>query len=98
MFRRHGLVGNVIDMTPLSSGPRGAEIQAWLSKHPDVKDFVILDDSDDMLHLLPHLIRTNNEFGLQDEHVAEVLEKLGVLPLIEQGTGAKHTMRHDTDT
>lgn len=32
---------------------RGWEIQDWLDKHPEVEKFVILDDSDDVVHLKP---------------------------------------------
>lgn len=53
--------------------PRGAEIQEWLDEHPEVTHFVILDDSDDMLHLTPKLVLTSFEVGLLKEDVEKAL-------------------------
>lgn len=39
-----------IDITPYhTTRHRGTEIQQWLDKHPEVDNYVILDDDDDML-------------------------------------------------
>ena len=41
---------NILDITPtvgLGNG-RGGEIQQWLNEHPDVDNYVILDDDGDM--------------------------------------------------
>lgn len=46
------------------SGIRGREIQAWLNLHPEVTDFLILDDDRDMEHLKPRLVRTLFAVGL----------------------------------
>ncbi len=35
--------------TPSSDKERGHEIAAWLKAHPEITDYVILDDDDDML-------------------------------------------------
>jgi hypothetical protein len=37
----------VIDRTPSSFRSRGHEIEEWLMDHPEVHDFVIIDDNDD---------------------------------------------------
>lgn len=56
----------VIDVTPrIALTPRGNEIQAWLDSHPEVTDFVIIDDDRDMLHLKPKLVNTNSLHGFQ---------------------------------
>lgn len=55
LFRQ--LPGEVIDITPnLTYGPslntsiaRGYEIEQWLELHPEVINYVIIDDDDDML-------------------------------------------------
>lgn len=43
----YGIDGSrVIDETPHTfSGPRGREINLWLEDHPEVTDYVIIDDS-----------------------------------------------------
>ena len=75
----------IIDMTPrlldfhgdiCVSQPRGVEIQAWLSAHPDVARFVILDDDADMAHLAPHLVQTSMATGLTRRHLPAVLRVL----------------------
>lgn len=52
---------------------RGGEIKEWLDRYPQVKRFVILDDSDDMFPVMGHLVQTTWEDGLQDNHVEAVL-------------------------
>lgn len=55
---------------------RGDEIQAWLMFNPQVKRFVILDDTDDMGHLMSHLIQTNGYTGLTDQDAERVIARL----------------------
>lgn len=44
---------------------RGEEIQRWLDIHPEVTQYVILDDDSDMLqHQLPNFVQTDFEHGL----------------------------------
>jgi hypothetical protein len=59
--------------TPGRSVARGYEIQQWLDAHADVEGVVILDDSSQMAHLLPWLVRTSMLTGLCDEHVEQAL-------------------------
>ncbi len=55
----------VVDRTPeLGTTIRGEEIQQWLSDHPEVIDFRILDDDTDMAHLHRSLVRTLWPVGL----------------------------------
>ncbi len=61
MWIKRGLVGEVIDITPSHSdksrdhlpfkerAERGGEIKEWLDAHPEVTNYVILDDDDDVL-------------------------------------------------
>jgi hypothetical protein len=59
---------------------RGHEIQAWLdarARRQTIESFVILDDSADMAHLLPRLVRTPFATGLGDEHVDQAVAMLG---------------------
>jgi hypothetical protein len=58
------IVDAIIDITPnIRITPRGNEIQAWLDKHPEVTEFVIIDDDSDMLHLKDRLVHTSNLHG-----------------------------------
>lgn len=71
---------NVVDKTPNYVGvgcKRGDEIQYWLDEHQKEEPFCILDDDDDMLHLLPFLVQTSFETGLTEEHIPAVLKLLG---------------------
>lgn len=82
MILRHaGITGHVVGMTPrTSSGIRGHEIQQFLDEgHEQPTVFVILDDSRDMAHLMPHLVNTSWQTGLQDEHVQDAIQRLGRL-------------------
>lgn len=80
-----GFVGEVIGETPnlnIRIGgniPRGREIRAWLKQHPEVDQFIILDDVNNMDGLQDHLILTsfmNEDGGLQDEHVKQAIDTL----------------------
>jgi hypothetical protein len=58
------------DVTPdLPEKPRRDEILAWLSKHPDVDRYAVIDDEDDELDGLP-LFQPSCHIGLTDEIVA----------------------------
>ena len=52
---------------------RGDEIQAWLTAHPEVKRFAILDDCNDMAHLKQYLFRTTIEYGLTKSITGKVI-------------------------
>ncbi len=62
-------------------GHRGGEILLYLrERFPDriVPPFVILDDRDDMGSLWHRLIQTDENVGLQDEHVEAAIRLLGM--------------------
>ena len=48
---------------------RGREIREWLAAHPEVTEFVILDDCSDMAELKPWLVLTDPIDGLDDPDV-----------------------------
>jgi len=78
-LRLRGLATPLLGITPSLGNPRGKEIQAWLDlAGSDVESFVILDDSDDMVHLSHRLVQTSFEEGLQDEHVKRAVGMLNV--------------------
>ncbi len=56
---------------------RGLEIQKWIDDFgKDIESICILDDSDDMHHLLPFLVRTSGMTGLIPEIVEKVVDML----------------------
>lgn len=71
----------VIDKTPRSfrgfqSGPRGDEIGEWLSEHPEVTDYVILDDNSDMTVHMHKFVQTSWDTGILLSHVHETIQRL----------------------
>jgi hypothetical protein len=59
-----GFTGEVIDKTALLSGAdRSDEIQEWLDLHPEVDQFVILDDNADA-EIEGHFVQTDMRTGL----------------------------------
>lgn len=56
----------IIDTTPiLQNSKRGCEINAWLSDHPEVTHYAIVDDNNWMLpEQQCNFVQTNEEFGL----------------------------------
>ena len=72
-FVAHGLT--IADKTPML-GERVDEIKAWLALHPEVKDFVIIDDMlGGWAGLEEHLVRTNYRIGrgLEVHHVEKAI-------------------------
>lgn len=81
-----GEYGIFTDSTPFVNHERGKEIKQWLTKHPEIDDFVILDDEifdsyDD--ELMKKLVKISNENGkglgggLQEKDIEQIIEKLG---------------------
>lgn len=79
-LEKAGFAGTIVGATPGWIGPgkrRGDEIQAWLDEHDgEVEAFAILDDSDDMGHLMDHLVYVDPETGLNESYVPRLLELL----------------------
>lgn len=76
-FKEQGVIGTLIGHTPYNDERiRGREIQEWLNGHPDVEKFVIIDDCDDMEHLMPYLVQTRFYGGIEDDHVERAIAML----------------------
>lgn len=87
-LRQAGFIGHLHGETPnlwpsrseatdvVPAKTRGDEIAAWLEEWPDIDAFAIVDDGADMGELLPHLVQTSWETGLQDAHVDELIRRL----------------------
>jgi len=68
-WKYRNLPGEIIDITPnltygeglKSNTPRGEEIKQWLDYHPEVTNYVILDDDIDMLpEQLSNFVQTSD--------------------------------------
>ena len=74
---------NIIDKTPITvlgqygktyHFSRGEEIDMWLQWHPEVKNYVIVDDREDMMeHQLDHFVKVNPYRGFTDEDLEKAL-------------------------
>ena len=78
VLRSWGYTGQVRDKTPANLGyDRGAEVAEWLSKHPDVSTFVILDDDPtDFQELAKNLVLVKPDVGLQFHDAVEAIRIL----------------------
>jgi hypothetical protein len=83
MLKNKGLKAKIIGVTPRIKRRfgkvvlRGEEIQDWLDAYPyKIEKFVILDDVADMGHLMPRLIKTEDEIGITDQHVELAIKML----------------------
>lgn len=69
------LLKEIVDKTELIRGKRGEEIKLYLQKHPNIDNFVILDDEifkDYDNYLLKHLVKTSFYIdGLTKEHIEQ---------------------------
>jgi len=67
-----------MDVTPtkFSSCIRGHEIQLWLDNNPEITNFVIVDDDNDMGKLLPYLVKTDDDYGLTKSIANKIIKKL----------------------
>ena len=68
----------VIGATPMSftNRIRGLEIQEYLDTHPEITNFVIFDDDQDMGDLSNHLVRTNPKVALTKQDIAQATKIL----------------------
>lgn len=67
---------SIYDKTPILDTYRGQEIRSWLTQHLEVTHYAILDDLDDMGHLMPHFVHTNYMFGLREKNVERCVKLL----------------------
>ena len=66
-----------IDITGNETGGRGVQIQAWLDRHPEVTNFVVIDDEiSEMSNIMDHVVKTNSYSGLTSADVDLALDIL----------------------
>jgi hypothetical protein len=78
LLRYAGLIRPIYGITPLSKDRhRGREIKEWLDEHPEVTNYVIIDDDNDMLEEQePHFVQTSWYEGINDYNVEKAIEIL----------------------
>lgn len=90
-------VDNIYDVTPwggLGNG-RGGEIQKWLNEHPEVDNYVIIDDDADMWDSqLYHFVQTCYEHGIGESEAIYAIKILNGL-YIHNYLGLNFTLRHE---
>ena len=73
------LMDNLYDVTPwvgLGNG-RGGEIQQYLNDHPEIDNYVIIDDDGDMWDSqLYHFVQTNYEDGITETEAIRAIKVL----------------------
>jgi hypothetical protein len=68
---------DLYDQVPNDRPLRGIEIAEWLLRHPEIQDYVILDDDPDILSdQLPRFVRTDFKSGLTQELADKTLALL----------------------
>ena len=79
VFRtNHILPERMIGTTPVSkSGYRGAEVEMYLKQHPEVTQFVILDNKSDLVPHMDRLVQTDSRNGLTFTDAERVIEMFG---------------------
>lgn len=78
-FRIHDLDTFLVDFTPVMDGLcRSVEIETYLNAHPEIGNFLILDDVDfKFSSKFPnHFVNTGRENRITDEHLKKSLEIL----------------------
>ncbi len=73
----HILPERMIGTTPIVDRYRGKEIEAYLNEHPEVTEFVIIDDDSDMEPYLDRLVKTDSRNGLTFSDAEKVIEMFG---------------------
>lgn len=67
MWKFRNYPREIIGTTPDTNFTRGHEIQMWLDRNPDVENYVILDDDNDMLDSqIPNFVKTSENFDHMD--------------------------------
>jgi hypothetical protein len=68
-----------VDTTPhLPGAKRQKEIYAWLAVHPEVEDFIIIDDvGEELTWFCDRLVLTDPRVGLNKERMEFAIQLLG---------------------
>lgn len=74
-LEHHGFYGKLVDKTgPDKGAHRGQEVLNYVMKHA-IQRYLVLDDAKPLEGMEDRWVHTSWAKGLQDEHIAEALEK-----------------------
>ena len=81
MFDKYNITGSfIVGTTPvLENQPRGDEIALYLKYHPEITDFVIIDDDTDLEPYMDRLVKIDGKNGLTFSDAEKVIQKFGVI-------------------
>ena len=86
LVQKGASAGKSILLPGVNAPRRGDEIAEWLSRHPEVDRFAIVDDDADMLpEQVPHFVQTSFDDGLLDHHAARLVNLLGFRTVVVCG-------------
>lgn len=69
----------IIDRTPSTLGNRGHDIARWLSNHPEVESYAIVDDDSDMeADQRPHFVHVSGFDGFAWKDAVKLAELMGI--------------------
>lgn len=78
MFEAWGIPRVCVGCTQQTGAQRGYDIALWLSEYPYVSDWIIIDDSSDMLDSqMPRFVHVNGEYGLGYKDYERAVTLLG---------------------
>lgn len=90
-------IDNLYDVTSwigLGEG-RGGQIQKYLNEHPEIENYVIIDDDGDMLDSqLYHFVQTNFEDGITETEVNRAIKVLNNL-FMQNPMALNFELRHE---
>jgi hypothetical protein len=79
MFDQYHISGSfIVGVTPvLENGYRGHEIALYLKYHPEITNFVIIDDGTDLAPFIDRLVQIDSKNGLTFSDAEKVIQKFG---------------------
>ena len=90
-------IDNLYDVTPWVGlgGGRGGQIQKYMNEHPEIENYVIIDDDSDMWDSqLYHFVQTNVEDGITETEANRAIKVLNRL-FIQNPMALNFELRHE---
>ena len=75
-LKEYGIDDKVIGYTDVINDNREVEIKEYLRRNPNIKNFIIIDDSSKLVDLIDRLVKTDINVGLTKENKEEAIKKL----------------------
>lgn len=75
-LKEYGIDDKVVGYTNIINDNREEEIKEYLRRNPNIKNFIIIDDSSKLIDLIDRLVKTDVFYGLTKENKDEAIKKL----------------------